>query len=273
MDNDTNHLLHHSSHVKSFFLFVAGLVLIAFAYAAIVYVQAYSKSIEPSSFRSFSVTAQGKVIAIPDVAQFSFSVITQGGVDIASLQETNVRKVNDAIAFVKSSGVEDKDIKTLNFSLEPRYQYFSCPPRPFGSEVEPCPPPEIVGYTVRQTVQVKVRDFDTIGDVVSGVVENGANSVSQLSFTIDDPDAKQAEARNEAIQKARQKAEDIAKAGGFSVGRLLSLQEGGFYPSPIYRFESAQAGIGGASDAIPAPTIEPGSQDVVVSVTLVYEID
>ena len=108
------------TQMKSFFLFVAVLVLVAFAYAAIVYVQAYSKSIEPSSFRSFSVTGQGEVTAIPDVAQFSFSVITQGGVDIASLQETNVNKVNDAIAFVKSNGVEDKDIKTLNFSLELR---------------------------------------------------------------------------------------------------------------------------------------------------------
>ena len=273
MNNDTNHVLHHSSYVKSFFLFVAGVVLIAFAYAAIVYVQAYSKSIEPSSFRSFSVTAQGEVTAIPDVAQFSFGVITQGGVDIASLQETNIRKVNDAIAFVKLNGVEDKDIKTLNFRLEPRYQYFSCPPRLLGSEVEPCPPPEIAGYTVRQTVQVKVRDFNTIGDIISGVVENGANSVSQLSFTIDDTDVLQAQARDQAIQKARKKAEDIAKAGGFSVGRLLSLQEGGFYPPPIYRFESAQAGIGGAEEAIPAPTIEPGSQDVHVSVTLVYEID
>lgn len=261
------------TQMKSFSLFVAVLVLVAFAYAAIVYVQAYSKSIEPSSFRSFSVTAQGKVTAIPNVAQFSFGVITQGGVDIASLQKTNVEKVNDAIKFVKSNGVEDKDIKTLNFSLEPRYQFFSCPPRPFGSEVEPCPPSEIVGYTVRQTVQVKVRDFETIGDILSGVVENGANSVSQLSFTIDDPDAKQAEARNEAIQKARQKAKDIAKAGGFSVGRLLSLQEEGFFPPPIFRFESAQAGIGGALDAAPAPTIEPGSQEVNVTVTLVYEID
>ena len=247
--------------------------VVVFAYAAWVYVDAFSKSIQPSSFRSFSVSSEGEVVAIPDVAQFTFQVITQGGVDIANLQTQNVEKTNSAIAFVKSQGVQDKDVKTQNFSLDPRYQYYNCSPRPLGVEVAPCPPPEIVGYTVTQTVLVKVRDFAKIGAIVSGVVDNGANSVSQLSFTIDNPDKIESDARAQAIQKAKEKAEAVAKAGGFSVGRLLSIQEGGgpiYYP--LYD-QALEYGKGGAVPSAPAPTIEPGSQEVKIFVTLVYEID
>jgi len=261
-----------NSRIKDFIGAAAVLGVIFFAYVAWVYVDAFSKSIEPSSFRSFSVSAQGEVVAVPDVAQFSFSVITQGGADIASLQTQNVKKVNNAIAFVKSQGVQDKDLKTQNFSLQPRYQYYACSPKPLREGAEACPPPDIVGYTITQTVLVKVRDFAKVGAIVSGVVEKGANSVSQLSFTIDNPDILESEARTQAIQKAREKAEAVARAGNFQVGRLLSIQEGGNFNYPLYK-KSLDSESGGAAPAMPSPTIEPGSQEVKVFVTLVYEIE
>ncbi len=234
------------------------------------FVRSYSRSIEPSSFRSFSVSGEGEVVVVPDVAEFSFSVITEGGTDIANLQEKNTKEANAGINFVKSQGVDAKDIKTQNYNLNPRYQYYSCP-RPFGGEVEPCPPPEIVGYTITQSILVKIRDFTKIGDVLGGVVSAGANSVSQLSFTIDDPEEVKAQAREEAIEQAQEKAKSIAKTAGFNLGRLLSIRESGGFPQQVlYRAESLDYGIGGAVQS--APAIEPGSEDVTVNVTLTYEI-
>jgi len=131
-------------------------------------------------------------------------------------------------------------------------------------------PPEIVGYSITQSVLVKIRDFDKLGVVLGGVVDNGANSVSQFNFTIDDPTSVQDEARAEAIEKAQKKAKAIAKAGGFRLGKLLSIEEGGYYPQPTYAYESKAYGVGGGSDA--APSIEPGSEEVIVNVTLRYEI-
>ncbi len=241
------------------------IALLAFAYGVISCASSYSRSIEPSSFRSFSVSAEGKIVAVPDIAKFTFSVVTEGGTDIGTLQEENTRKMNQAIQFVKDQEVDDRDIKTQRYSLEPRYQYYRC-------EEGPCPPPEIVGYTIRQTAEVKIRDFENIGSIIGGVVENGANAVSQLSFTIDDPTEVENEARAEAIEKAKDKAEAIAKAGGFRVGRLLAIREGG--EEPIYRYAKEEAaidtasGLGGAE----APSIEPGSEEVTVEITLVYEI-
>src|SRR3989338_5762353 len=93
----------------------AALALLGVGYAALGFVSAYSKSIQPSSFRSFAVSGEGKAVGIPDVARFTFSVITEGGKDIAALQQDNASKVNKAIEFVKSKGVDKKDIRTENY--------------------------------------------------------------------------------------------------------------------------------------------------------------
>ncbi|HRY62737.1 MAG TPA: SIMPL domain-containing protein, partial [Candidatus Paceibacterota bacterium] len=184
--------------VKKLFALAVFLMFLSFAYSAFIYAGAYADSIQPGSYRSFSVSGEGKVTAVPDIASFTFSVITEGGKDLGALQKENTEKMNKAIEFIKGKDVESKDIKTSNYSLNPRYQYFDCA-RPLTSSVQPCPPPEIVGYTINQTVSVKIRDFSKIGEIMSGVVAVGANNVSQLSFGIDDQTMVEAGARSEAI--------------------------------------------------------------------------
>lgn len=256
--------------IKNYLGIVIIITLIAFVLFSFIYVVYYAKSIKQPIFdRTFGVTAEGKAVAVPDVAEFNFSVITQGGKDIGKLQKENTDKANKIIEFLKSSGMNDKDIKTQNYSVDPRYQYFSCP-APLNGNALPCPPPEITGYTINQTVSVKIRDFTKTGDTLSGVVKNGANSVSQLYFKIDDLTVLQNKARDEAIQKAKEKAKSIADAGGFKMGKLLAIDEGVNFPSPIY-------GMGGAAEfgstpQLKSPEIQPGSQEVTVSVTLRYEI-
>jgi len=263
--------------------------VIATGYAGLSYVSSYGKAIQPSSFRSFSVSGQGKAIAIPDVAEFTFTVVTQGGKDVASLQSQNTTAANKAIAFVKSKGVADKDIKTQYYNVSPDYQTYNCSivPQTYGGTsasaggtviapsmpvVRPCPPASIVGYTVTQSVDVKIRDFTTIGDIMSGVVTNGANQVGQLSFTLDDPTVVQNQAEADAIAKAKTEAQAVAKAGGFTIGRLLGIQTGN-NQYPIYSYASGVGAMDSVSvKAVPAPAIQVGSQEVNMTVTLQYEI-
>ena len=246
---------------------IIGIIFVAVAAVSASF--AYRASIKPDSYRSFSVNAEGKAVAVPDIAFFTFGVLTEGGADIANLQKENTEKVNKAIAFLKSLEIDSKDIKTENYNLDPRYEYSSCPAN--TEKPVPCPPPKIVGYTINQSVSVKIRDFAAIGDALSGVVKNGANDVSGLSFQIDDPFTVETKARSEAIAKAKVKAKNIARAGGFRVGRLLAIDEG--FSGPVYgmRFEAALMADGKAAGA-PAPAIEPGSEEVMINVTLRYEI-
>ena len=254
--------------IKNYFGIGALFSMVILVISSLLFANIYSKSIEPSSYRSFSVSGEGKITAIPDVAQFTFSLITEGGKDIASLQQENTQKANRAIALLKNSGVEDKDIKTAGYNLQPRYQYFSCPVSK-NSTAKPCPPPEIVSYSISQTVSVKIRNFEKAGEILSGIVQSEVNSVSELSFTIDDETEIENQARQEAIANAINKAESIAQSGNFNLGKILSINENS---SPIFYRAAKSFGMSASEDAMISPDIEPGSQEVIIGVTISYEI-
>lgn len=259
-----------SGAIKNYVGYALILAIVVFSYAAVSYVGTYSKSIEPSSFRSFSVSSEGKAIGEPNVAQFTYSIITEGSTNLAELQKQHVTKSAKVNEFVKSKSVKGDDIRTEGYSVEPRYQSFNCFPRTSEGGLSPCPPPQISGYTIRESVSVKVREFEKIGDILGGAVDNGANNISQLIFVIDNPTEIENKARNEAITKARAKAEVIARAGNFRLGRLLSISEGGGLLPYFNKF-----GRGGDTlelAAPSAPVIEPGSEEIRITVTLTYEI-
>lgn len=246
----------------------AVVMMIAFAIAALWYVSAYSGSVGADSYKSFSVIGEGKAIAVPDVARFTFGVVSEtSSADVAALQVNNTTKMNRVIAALKAAGIADKDIKTESYNLSPRYT--SC-----YREEGICPPSQIAGYRLEQIVSVKVRDFTKVGSILSQTVAAGANNISQVEFTVDDLEAVRNTARAEAIARARAQAKAMAKAGGFRVGELLSVEEGGPFPYPIY-------GKGGSISAAmpmdmvesaPQPALEPGSTEVTVNVVLRYEI-
>ncbi len=174
--------------------------------------------------------------------------------------------MNQAIDFVKKQGVDAKDIKTQQYSISPRYQTTNCD----YTSAKVCPPATITGYTVQQGVTVKVRDFNTTGNLLKGVVENGANSVSEIQFTLDNATSVENSARAQAFQKAKEKAESMAKAGNFTLGRLLEISEGGGV-QPYYARGGVMMDMA-KSEAVAAPVVEPGSQEVNIQVTLRYEI-
>lgn len=247
--------------MKNYFGLIKAFLFFLLIIAVFWYVSVYSRSIVPE--RSFTVSGEGKVVAVPDIAQLSVGVLTEGGKNLTELQKQNTEKINRIISYLKEQGINEKDIKTEYYNISPRYQYFSCTPVPLGLEFRPCPPSEIIGYSISQSVSVKIRDLDKTGGIISGVVEQGANTVSGPNFTVDDPVALQNEARKEAIKQAREKARSMAKTGGFRIGKLISIQEGFSGPPIIYGLEAK----GGA-----VPSIEPGSQEILVTATLIYEI-
>jgi uncharacterized protein YggE len=121
---------------------------------------------------------------------------------------------------------------------------------------------------------VKVRDFSKVSSLLSGVVNAGANTVSQLSFTMDDPTEVQDEARAEALEKASQRAEKIAEQAGFRLGRILEIDEG-YVSTPYLQRAVMESSFNtkGGMDADIAPPIEPGSQEVQVTMRIKYEIE
>ena len=218
----------------------------------------------PPSGRTITVSGDGKVTVTPDIAMISFSVVTQGK-EPETIQEENTEKMNEVISFIKEQGIEPKDIKTSNYNLYPQYDYGRRP------DIYPPPPPKIIGYTLTQTVQVKVRDLGKVAPILGGLPERGINQIDTVSFDVEDPDEYLNQAREEAFKKARDKADAMAKFNGTRVRRVVTFSESfGGYPIPFLRAEAL--GKGGDLGGELPPVIEPGSQEMTVNVSVTYEI-
>ncbi|MDO8576429.1 MAG: SIMPL domain-containing protein [bacterium] len=218
---------------------------------------------------TITVSGDGEVFAVPDTATFSVTVQEEAK-EVKAAQEVATKKGNDIKSYLKSQGIDEKDIQTTDYSLYPQYDYTNsvcsggyCPP---GKQV-------LRGFQVSETLTVKVRDTKKAGDILAGVGSKGASSVSGLSFTIDDQDKLDAEARDKAIAKAKEKAEALADALGVSIVRVVGFSEGGG-GGPIYYAKTMALGMGGASDAAlpPSPEIALGQNKITSNVTVTYEI-
>lgn len=212
-----------------------------------------------------TVQGEGEVTAVPDIGQFSFSVLAQGD-DAATAQNASAESTNQIIAYLKEAGIAETDIKTENYFLNPRYVYEEriCP---VGSY---CPPSEpiIDGYEVSQTVTVKVRNLDQAGELISGVGERGATNISSLQFTIDDESVLKAQAREEAIADAKAKAEKLAEDLGVRIVRMTGYWEDeGYYPKGDVRIAYDMAEGGSV-----VPQMPTGENTVTSNVSITYEV-
>lgn len=220
------------------------------------------KTIEVRGYQPtlISVDGEGKVTAVPDIAELTFGVATGPQKTAKAAMDSLTKSMNAAFDAVKALGIEEKDISTESLYLNPSYDWND------GRQT-------LRGYEANQQLRVKVRDLDKVSDVLSAATNAGANQAGGVSFTIDDPQALRAQAREEAIQNAQERAEVLAGQLGVRIKKLQNFSEGGGYPPPMpYMAKTMMEGAGGevADAGVPLP---PGEQEIQVNVSLTYEVE
>ncbi len=209
--------------------------------------------------KTFTVSAEGKATATPDVADFSFSVVSEGN-NPSKIESDANDKITSAINYLKSNGVDSKDIKTTNYYLSPKYNYDKDNGKSY-----------IDGYSFTESVQVKARDLTKVATYLGGLSKLGINQIGSVSFSVDNDEQYIAIARHEAFEKAFAKAEDMATQNKVEIKRLISFSEYPSYnPAPYYGMG------GGGRESVKtsiAPTIETGSQEIKIQVNVTYEIE
>jgi len=219
-----------------------------------------------------TVSGHGEVSAIPDIATLYFTVESGKTTQKESSDEVNT-KVKQVLEFLKSSGVAEKDIKTDNYSSYPKYSNpIPCPVYYGGSgAMPPCNQGEakIVGYSVSQSVTVKVRKVDDASKVIDGINKVGVTNMSGPTLAIDDEDGLKAEARKKAIDDAKGKAKALSRDLGVRLGDLTSFNEGG-NAYPMYGGTSMMLKDSFESSV---PSEIPKGENLISSdVTITYEI-
>lgn len=214
------------------------------------------QSVTTQKTDTFSVSGEGKVTMIPDIAVVTTGVTAQGST-VTVVQNSLNTKMNAIIAGVKKLGIAEKDIRTTNYNVSPIYDYSS------DSQ-------KITGYRADSDLTIKVRKIDDANRVIDAATAAGANQVGGVSFDVDDKTKAENQAREQAIAEAKSKAQIAAKAAGFTLGRIINYSEGGgAAPRPIMYDNKALPMAGGG-----APTeVQPGENELTVTVTLNYEIN
>ncbi len=218
--------------------------------------------------KTIAVQGTGETYAIQDTVMLSFTV-TKIAKDVKVAQKDMNDVITQILKAVKDLGVEEKNIKTTNYSVYPHYVNEAVP-CPLGSY---CPTnSKTDGFEASQTIEIKMHDLDKSGELVSEIGKFNPTSVSGLQFVVEDDKAVLREARQKAITDAKTKAKELAKDLGVRLGRVVSFDEGGRgYPMPVYMKAEAGMGMGGDSQSL--PTVIPTGQNKITSyVTIVYEI-
>ncbi len=207
--------------------------------------------------RSLNVTGSGQVSLTPDIAYIYVGVHTEDPSASDAMAENNSR-TQDVIEALKEAGVEEKDIRTTNFSIWPMDKYDPATNMPTGQKV----------YSVDNTVYVTVRDLAKLGDLLDTLVRAGANTINSIAFDLADKTAAIKEARALAVKNGKEQAQELATEAGLTLGEITNIS---FYEGSTTPYMNGGKGGGGAEAALAVP-IQPGQVTLTVSVNLVYEI-
>lgn len=204
----------------------------------------------------FSVSGTGKATVVPDTAKLSLGITINQPTVVAAQTEAN-RVMNQITSDVKTLGIDEKKIKTINYSVYPNYDYSA------GSQ-------RIRDYNVSATLEVTVTPLEKVNDVIDRATADGANMVGNIQFTVEEQKQTELErkARKDAIDEAKKKASQLANDAGMRLGKIINVSETPTGVPIMYDRALPLAGGGGGE-----PTkVQPGETSITVSITLTYEV-
>ena len=251
MDEQTLRLANKGFKISA--IFMVGVLI--FFWAQIVNQR---ESLEQQNNNQITVSGEGKVYAKPDIAVVDLQITTER-TTVAEVTKSNTDKMNAVIEAIKGLEIEEKDIQTINYNLSPNYNWTEAQGRVF------------VGYTLNQTIEVKIRDFTKIGDVLTSATTNGVNNIGDLQLTLDNPEQFKEQARAKAIEQAKSNAQNLAKESGVKLGKIINIYENtsSYYP---VTYNMAKSMGGAALEQSSVPTIQSGEQEVSITINLTYQV-
>ena len=208
--------------------------------------------------KTVRVTGTGIVAGAPDVVVLSIGVSVERD-SVKQARTEAAEAMAGVIESLKGNGLADLDIQTQHFSIHQRYDYSK------GRR-------EFRGYSVTNTVSAKIRDLDSVGNVIDDAAEAGGDlvEINSIQFTIDDPTTLKMQARVAAMQDAQTKAQTLATEGEVTLGKPISISESGDFYAPY----PASREFAFADDAAAIETpIQSGQLQITVRVNVIYEIE
>lgn len=202
------------------------------------------------------VTGEGEAATAPDLAMLSLTVMREAQSAREALT-ANSDAMTAVIAAMKDFGIAERDLQTSNIRIDPRYSHA---PKPDGTQQA-----TLTGYTVSNSLTVRVRDISKAGEVLDKAVSLGVNQGGGISFGNEDPAAVVKEARRKAVADAFEKAGTLAEAAGGKLGRVMEIIDQNIGVAP----QMLRAKAFDAASAVP---IQSGENAYSVQVSVTFEL-
>jgi|SRR6185369_1585632 len=215
----------------------------------------------------FTSDGTGEVTYTPDTSLLYLSVEKAAATQDEAKNQAN-KIINQITADLKKLGVEEKNIKTTNFSVNPNYNNEISPEGKMM--LMPVRQTTPNGFVANASLEVRVKPLSKAEQAIDIATKDGATQVGTSQMIVDDATQKelQSKARLAAIKNAKEKAKELADAAGIHLGRVVSIQEnGGGYPRPMLM----KADSAGTFEAIAPTQLNPGENTISVTVTLSFE--
>jgi len=234
---------------------ILSLAVVLFAGALYIYRPGQNK------WTRITVVGDSQTKVAPDTAVITFSVVTQNSQAVTAQQE-NARKseaVKTAVEAIVSN--VKPEIKTSDYSLSPEQDYYSGKMR------------KIVGYEVKNTVTVSIKDLSQVGVVIDAATKAGANSVEGIAFVLREDSPAQGDALALAAKQAMAKAQAIAQSLNGKIVRVVETIEGGVPNQQPNSFNDYKMSANAAMNTSYTTPVQAGSLNVRSQVVLVVEVE
>ncbi len=221
----------------------------------------YLKPWQTKPQETISVSAQGTADSIPNVGKITATIESKNpNIDLA--RQENDKKVSTIVVKLKELGVDEKDIKTQNISGGQGYE--ALPADRQETMMYPAPPrPNTNLFST--SLEITIRNFDLTDKILSTLTQNGLTNLYGPQLTTSDEKLEEAksQAREKAVANAKKKAEELAKASGRKIGRVVNIAEQGDYGYPVPMMAKS-----GAELIDKASTIQPGQNQVTINLSV-----
>lgn len=237
------------------FLIIAVIVIFTLAIIRIFNISYPVEVTNTSRSSELSVVGEGKVEVAPDTAYVEAGISVIEAASVAQVQKSIDDANNKIIAAMQKLGIDKKDIKTSNYSINPNYSYEN---NKNG----------ITGYNGNASITIKVKNIAQVSQVISDATAAGANQIQGARFSIENPAKYREEAREKAIANAKEQAQKLANTLGIKLGKVTNIIESSNDAGGPIIYDKMAAVMGGAAAN---PQIEGGTQEISSVVTLYFE--
>lgn len=211
-------------------------------------------SLQRENDDTITVTGKAGMEATPDIAQVTIGVSSRANTPQAARQD-NAQAMNATLDAILALGIEEKDIQTSNMNMYNTYGDYGT----------------VTGYRMSTDLTITVRDITKAGEVVDAAIAAGSNELGGVKYLVSNRDELYNQALSDAVELARQKAEDLAAAAGKQVGMVKQITETSD-AATTRRTYDMNADTGGALAEGLKTVIQPGSTNIDAEVQVIFAL-